>query len=670
MTNPILENSPLPLGLPDWGAITPSDIIPALDEAIAVQREAWEKIATNPEPPTIENTIDALEDSGRLLNRAASIAYTFTSSIGGPQYESIEAEVEQKLTAHFNAYYLDKRIYRRIKALDVSHAPEYVRTWVDDELKHFRLSGIELSDEDAHTLMSLDSQIAAAQVEFNHRVIKAMSDNALVIADVSELEGAAPAQLHQWKQSDGTFRVPLENYTMQAALAQLANPQTRRKLLAASLRRGFGDHESSDTRSLVLQIVRLRAQRAQLLGFSSHAELVAQREAAGSSQAIMDLLTKVADRAMAAVTKQKSTLEAMAAADGVDFEVADWPYYQEKLRAQIGLDNDALAPYFELNATVENGVFFAANRLYGLTFHERTDLAGYVPRMRTWEVRDESGTTIALFQADYVTREGKSGGAWMDEVQMGSERDGTLPIIHNNMNFPEPKNGEPLLLTWDNVTTLFHEFGHALHGILGRTYYRSQAGTSVPRDVVEMPSQLNEIWASHPEVIAHYARHYQTGEPLPQHLIDAIVASQHIGQAYDTAELVASMLLDQAWHRLAPEDVPDDVEAFERETLARFGIDFVPPRYRSTYFAHTFGGGYDAGYYSYMWADVLVGELEEWWHAQDRDSDGGFRREVGQEYAEKLLSRGSTRPFMTSFKAVVGHEPSADAMIRLRGLAD
>ncbi len=672
--NPLLEKSSLPYQLPDWAAIKTEHLMPAFKEAMRLQREAWEEIATNPDEPTVENTVEALEKANEPLSRAFHAGFTLISSIGGPELEAVEAEAGPLYSEHFNVYRLDKRIYDRLAALDLESLEPEAAYFVEEELKAFRLGGIELDDGDQAKLRELDSEISRAEIEFSQRVVKAMEDNELVVENVDDLAGLSSEQLDSFKQADGTYRIPLDNYTNQPIQAELTNPATRRAVLNASLSRGLGDHETSDTRELVLKIARLRAERAELLGYPYHAQAVAEREMAGDSQAIIDLLTSVSIKSVEAVERDRAKLEELAAADpsGDGLQAGDWVYYQEKLRGELGLDDAAIKPYMLLENVVEKGIFYAANKLYGITFKPREDLAGYLPSVKTWEVKDENGEGIGLFQADFYRRKGKGGGAWMNSLVDGSEFNGTKPVIMNNCNFPEPAEGEPCLLTWDNVITVFHEFGHALHGLLTKTKYASTAGTSVPRDFVELPSQLNEMWAYHPEVLANYAINYSTGAPLPPELAQALSASKTFGQAFDTTEFVAAALLDQAWHRLGSADVPDDVESYEKKALETFGVsvDIVPPRYRSAYFSHTFGGGYDAGYYSYMWAEVLVADLEQWFQTEAQiDDDGGLNRTAGNKLREELLARGGSRSPMESFKAVRGREPRAEALLERRGLA-
>ncbi|MDP9832726.1 M3 family metallopeptidase [Trueperella abortisuis] len=674
MTNPLLSRSALPYNVPDWGAIKPGHIVPALKELMAAEREAWEQIATNAEPATVANTVDALEDAGLPLALALNAAYTLMSSIGGDELDAVQSEVLPLLSEHANAFRLDRRIYDRFAAIDRTGLdPETVR-YITEELDSFTRSGITLDDADKARLRDLDSRLSTLEVEFSQRVIKAMDDNAAVLGP-DDVAGVDDARLAAARQDDGTYRFALDNFTNQTLQVALEKPEARAAVLQASLSRGLGAHASSDTRELVLQIARLRAERAELLGYPHHAQAVADAGMAKDSQAIVDLLGSVAPKALAAVERDRVKLDELAAADRVTLTASDYSYYQEKLRGELGLDDEALKPYLELNNVVENGIFFAAGKLYGLTFKPRPDIAGWVDSCKTWEVFDESGEGIALFQADYFRRKGKSGGAWMNPAVDGSAHDGLRPVILNNCNFPEPADGEPCLLSWDNVITVFHEFGHALHGILTRTTYRSLAGTEVPRDFVELPSQLNEMWAYNPQVMTSYARHYKTGEPLPEQMARKLTEAATFGQALDTTEFLAAALLDQAWHRLRPDEVPTDVaefEAFEEGALRQMHIfhELVPPRYRSAYFAHTFGGGYDAGYYSYMWAEVLVADLENWFRNDAAiESDGGLNRAAGRKLASELLSRGNSRDPMESFVAVRGRKPRAEALLERRGLA-
>ncbi|MDP9805697.1 peptidyl-dipeptidase Dcp [Trueperella bonasi] len=669
-SNPLLTPSTLPYSVPDWAAIKPEHILPAVKELMARERQIWEEVGSNTEPATAENTVHILEDAGRDLAAALMPAFTLMSSVGGTEIDAVQAEIYPLLAEHRNAYRLDRRIYNRFTAIDLDALDPETWRYVEEELKEFKRSGIELGDADKARLRELDAKLSALEVEFSQRVVKAMDDHAVVFENVEDLAGLSAERIEAAKQEDGTYRFPLENFTNQTLQMDLDLPQSRKKVLDASLSRGLGEHATSDTREIVLEIARLRAERAELLGYPFHAQAVAEAGMAKDSQAIVDLLGSVAPRAVAAVEQDRVKLEGLAAGSGV--KAADYTYYQEKLRAQLGLDDNALRPYLKLENVVEKGIFFAAEKLFGISFKPREDIAGYVPTMKTWEVLDENGEGIGLFQGDYYRRPGKRGGAWMNDAVTGSLRDGTKPVILNNCNFAEPADGGASLLTWDHVITVFHEFGHALHGLLTTTYYRSLAGTSVPRDFVELPSQLFEMWAYHPEVLANFAVHHETGEPLPSELVQKLTEASSFGQAFATTEFLAAALLDQAWHRLDSDEIPDDVEEFEAKALEKFqiGHELVPPRYRSAYFAHTFGGGYDAGYYSYMWAEMLVGDLEDWFRTEGaKDGDGGLNREAGEVYRRELLARGNARDPMESFVAMRGRQPRAEALLERRGLA-
>ncbi|WP_077138216.1 M3 family metallopeptidase [Flaviflexus massiliensis] len=671
MTNPLLIPSKLPYRVPNWGQIKPSHILPAAREAMKRQKEAWEQIASNPEPATVENTLVAVDEAGDEFSRVLMPAYTLFSSIGGDELDAIQAELGPEMSAHGNLFWLDRRMYDRYNSIDLEGADEETSYVVSETLKKFRQNGIDLPAEKQEKLKELDAALSSLEISFSQRATRAMSDNALVVSSREELDGMTDEQVASLKQCDGTYRLPLLNFTNQPQLVDLVSPKTRKALLDASISRGLGGVETSDTRQIVHDIATLRAQRAELLGAPHHAQVVAQRGMAQDSQAIIDLLSTVGARATAAVDRELEELKSVAGDN--EITAADWTHYQEQIRGQVAVDDAALAPYLALTNVVEKGIFFAATELYGITFNLRPDIPTYVDPMKSWEVLDEDGTPIGLFQADFFARPGKSGGAWMNSLVHQSRRAGTLPVIQNNCNFDEPAPGTELLLTWDQVETVFHEFGHALHGLLSDTYYTSTSGTAVPRDFVEMPSQLNEMWAYHPRVLANYATHVETSEALPAELASRLSASKTFGQGFATTEFVASALLDQAWHRLTTDDVPpaSQIEEFEETALKRLGVfhSLVPPRYRTAYFKHTFGGGYDAGYYSYMWAEVLVADVEQWFMTEGaKDGDGGLNREAGTILRRELLSRGSSRDPMESFKAVRGREPRAEALLERRGL--
>ena len=668
MTNALLDPSPLPYGVPQWSKITPDIILPAARSAMANQKEVWESVATSSEPATVANTLDVLDRAEAELSRVLAPAYTLFSSIGGDELDAVQAQLGPELSAHANAFWLDRRIFDRIEAIDLDGASEEAIYLVEDLLRKFRLRGIDLPEDTQAKLKELDSVLSGKEIEFARRAVKAMSDNSLMLTDREALAGLSEDEKNSYQDGDG-YVIPLLNFTNQPLQADLDNAETRRALLQTSMARGLGGHESSDTRQLVVDIARLRAEKAALLGRPHHAQVVAEAGMATDSQKIVDLLTSVAGPAIAAVEREAADLTELA---GGELAAADWTYHEAKLRARVSVNDADLRPYLALSNVVTNGIFYAASRLYGISFEERPDIPGYLPSVRTWEVFDSDGQAIGLFQADFYTRVGKNGGAWMNPIVSQSHAAGTKPVIMNNCNFTDPGEGKECLLTWDQVETVFHEFGHALHGLLSDTTYEMTSGTSVPRDFVELPSQLNEMWMYHPDVLARYAVHYETGEPLPAELVSKLSASKTFGQGFATTEFVASALLDQAWHRLDTEQIPsaEEVEDFEAAALSGFGVahELVPPRYRSTYFTHTFGGGYDAGYYSYMWAEVLVADIEQWFADNAIDGDGGFNPEAGKILREELLSRGSSRDPMASFIAVRGREPRAEALLERRGL--
>ncbi|MFT0762691.1 M3 family metallopeptidase [Actinomyces sp. F1_1611] len=644
--------------LPDFSTLTldqiEADILAGMEE----QRAQWEEVATNPEAPTVANTLVALDESGARLDRAGAIFWTLASSIGGDELDRLQEKLVPLLTEHSNTYLLDERLYRRF--LELSDPDPQTQWEIAEQIRAFEQHGIACPDKEQ--LRRLNVRIAELETEVDQRISKQLEETGLSVTDEAELAGLDEATRAGYRRDHDWF-IRCRNFSTQLDQSVLEEPRVRRALLEVSVTRGRTG--STDTRALIVELTQLRSERAHLLGFPDHATVVMQGETIPGPDAAQDLLVEVGRAARARVDEDAQKLRQLCP----DLEAADWPFYENQLRAQeLGFDAESLRPYLELNRILTDGVFYAANRLYGITLTERPDLRGWHEDVRVWEVKEEDGTALGLFLGDYFTRPGKSGGAWMSELQEAHPASGQLPIITNDANFTKPAPGQPLLLTWDDVETLFHEFGHALHGLFSDTKYRDSAGTNVPRDFVELPSQLNEMWAFHPEVLSRYARHYQTGEPLPADLLAAVVGSKSFGQGFATLEYVEAALIDQAWHRegTLPTEA-DQVPTFEVEALERLGLwhDLVPPRYRSTYFAHTFAGGYDAGYYAYMWAETLAAEVEEWFRAQP---NGGLTREAGEKLRRELLSRGNSRPPLDSFRAVTGKDASAQSVLRRRGL--
>ncbi|MGM0384405.1 MAG: M3 family metallopeptidase [Actinomycetota bacterium] len=683
--NPFAAPSSLPLELPDFAAATPEAVREALDAGLAAQRAEWDAIAADEEIATVENTLVALERSGQLLSRVLPVGFTLMESVGGVEWDALEAEFMPRLSAHADALHLDAGIVRRLESLERGRdllGLDAETAWLLEEyLRDFRRAGIGLADEDQETLKELNQRIAAAETEFSQRATKALEEAAQLFTDAEDLTGLDPetldalAQAAQDRGRDG-WLITLLSPTQQPLVPRLESPATRERLMRASLARGDGHDPASDTRELILTLARLRAERARLLGHETHAAAVAEEGTAKSAEAVAERLAALPPPAARNARREGEQLAEVTAETG-PFTAADWAYASERLRKRrFSVDDDVLRPYLELDSVLTDGVFWAAEKLYGITFHERPDLHTFSPDVRVWEVQEEDGSTLALFLGDHYARKGKRGGAWMHNLVDQSHLLGRAPVVMNTLNITKPADGEPTLLTWDEVTTCFHEFGHALHGLLSDVTYPSLSGTDVPRDFVEFPSQVNEMWMANRTVVANFARHHRTGEILPDELLDRLLSMGSHGQGFRTSEYLAAALLDQAWHRLLPDEVPDDVAAvarFEESALEAAGLayDLVPPRYRSTYFNHAFGGGYDANYYSYVWAEVLDADAVEWFKDEGaNDGDGGLNRVAGQRFRDEVLSRGNSRDPLESFRAFRGRDAEIGPLLRRRGLTE
>ncbi|MDO5726568.1 MAG: M3 family metallopeptidase [Bowdeniella nasicola] len=671
--NPLATPSSLPYQLPDFAAIDAVTIRAALDAGFTQQRREWDAIASNPEPATVENTLVALEESGQLLARAADVFFTCAASLGG-QYAELEGDYVPKFAAHRSDFYLNADLYRRIREVaDNTEQKSRDTSWLlQCYLRDFRRAGADLPAGEQRLLRELNREIATLETSFTHKVVAELDAKAPVLSP-DELLGLPAAQRDQLARVDGGYRLELLSTTQQPILRSLRDGDARAKVFDISATRNWdGDH---DTRHIVLQLAKLRAERAQLLGYQHHADYVADGAAAGTSQAVMDQLLEMATPAARNAKAESAQLaEIMGREDPRHFSFADWQYYEQQLaRERFDLDEDELRNYLELRQVIEDGVFFAAEQLYGLSFTRRDDLMGYHQDVLVWEVFDRDGTGLGLFLGDFYNRPGKRGGAWMNALVAGSQLLGRGSVVLNNLNISRPAPGEPTLLTWDEVRTCFHEFGHALHQLLSDVYWPSQSGTAVPRDFVEYPSQVNEMWMDHPRVLNNYAKHWQTGAALPREMATTLQAMGSFGQGFATGEYLAAALLDQAWHRLTPAEVPTEVAHvadFERRVLRDFGIDVVPPRYRTTYFAHTFGGGYDAGYYAYVWSEVLDADTVRWFREEAaRDGDGGLNLEAGARLRAEVLARGNSRDPEVSFAAFMGRKPAIEPLLRRRGLA-
>jgi len=636
-------------------------------------------IANDSAAPTLDNTLVAMERSGQMLNRVADVFFAMASADTNDTIEELRSELAPKLSAHNDAILLNGLLFERIKALyeqrdSMELDPESHRL-IDEIYKDFvRAGALRRSDEEKEILMAMNAELASLKTQFSQNVLDEVNANAIVVDSVEELAGfssnqiAAASEAAKARDLEGKYVIPLLNHSGQPALSSLENRALRERIHKISLSRGMSGGEF-DNREILTRIAKIRAQRAQLLGYENHAAYRLENQTARTTNAVNERLATLTPLAVANAKREAADLQAMIDAQGGDFELAswDWDFYTEKVRRdRYDFDESQLKPYLEMNNVLVNGVFFAAEKVYGLTFKERPDLPIYLPDVKVWEVFDADGTTLALFIQDFYARESKRGGAWMNAYVSQSSLMGTRPVVANHLNVPKPAEGEPTLLTWDEVTTMFHEFGHALHGMFSNVKYPSFAGTSVPRDFVEYPSQVNEMWADWPEVLENYAVHFATGEPMPKELLDKVLATAKFNQGFKTTEYLAASLLDQAWHQKTPEELPeaDGLIEFEAGALIDAGVamDTVPPRYRSTYFSHIIGG-YAAGYYAYIWSEVLDADTVEWFK-----ENGGMSRENGDHFRRTLLSRGGAEDAMTLFRNFRGRDPDIQPLLERRGL--
>ncbi|MFI0153706.1 M3 family metallopeptidase [Streptomyces lydicus] len=672
MANPFFEPSDLPYALPPFVRIRHEHYLPAFERGMAEQREEIAAIGSRTAPPTFENTVEALERSGAVLGRVSRVFFNKAGSDTDDALQALEVELAPRLAAHDDALLLDPALFARLDALyeareDLALDPEQLRVLERHHTLRVR-AGARLAPDQQRRLRELNAEIAARCAEFRRNLRAATADAALVLERAEELAGlpsdqvaAAAENARALGRPDG-FVLSLKNFTSQTELATLDDPALRERLLAASLGRG-----TECNGPVAVALARLRAERAALLGYPSHAAWEVADRTAGTTEAVEEMFGRLAGPAVANAVREGAVL---AKAAGVaEIGAADWQYYAERVRKErFDLDAAALRPYLELETVLRDGVFHAANLVYGLTFTERPDLVAYHPDARVFEVREEDGSALGLYIGDFHARPSKRGGAWENELVQQSHLLGHRPVVVNNLNVARPPAGEPVLLTWREVGTLFHEFGHALHALFSDVRYPLLAGTQVPRDFVEFPSQVNEMWAEQPEILAHYARHHVTGEPMPQDLPGRLREAESFGAGFRVVEHQAAAVLDWSWHSLpADGDLPDegDAEAFEAAALERWGLALpaIPPRYRTGYFAHVFSGGYPAGYYGYRWAEVLDADTVRWFR-----ENGRTVRESGEIFRRELLGRGGSVDPMAAFRAVVGHDPEIGPLLARHGL--
>ncbi len=681
-SGPFAAPSPLPMHYPQFDKIKDSDFAPAFDAGMAIQLREMAAIADNPAPPTFENTIVAMEKSGQVLNRATSVFFNLVATDKNDAREKLETEYAPKFSAHADAIALNPKLFARIKTLydarDSLGLDAVDRRLLEKRYQDFMRAGAALDETQKARIRAINTELSTLDTRFNQNVLAEVNASAVVVDDRAQLAGlseeqiAAAAEAAKARNLPGKYVIALLNTTGQPVEAQLQDRALRQRIFDASVARCSRGNQWDNT-GVVAQVLKLRAERARLLGYDTYANYVLADETAGNQDNVNAMLRQLAPKALANARREGADLQAMidagqkaAGQPGFALQPWDWAYYSEKVRkARYSFDESQLKPYFEMRNVLENGVFYAANKLYGLTFKERTDLPKYRADTWTYEVFDRDGKPLAIFIWDPYARASKRGGAWMNTYVAQSKLLGEQPVVANHLNIPKPSEGKPTLLTWDEVTTAFHEFGHALHGFFQDVRY-PYFSMNVPRDFVEYPSQVNEMWADWPEVLAHYAKHYQTGAPMPKELLDKVVAASKFNQGFATTEYLEAAMLDQRWHQLPLEQIPDasGVMAFEASALKADGFDYapVPPRYRTPYFSHIMGG-YAAGYYAYIWSEVLAANTSKWIREH-----GGLTRENGDRVREKVLAPGGEIAPDRLFPNLAGHEPTIEPLLEQRGL--
>lgn len=675
--NPFLQPSTLPFEAPPFDKIQATDYQPAIEAGMKQHLAEVEKIAENPAPPTFDNTLVALERSGALLNRVQRAFSAVTGANTNDTLQQTEKEEAPRLTAHQDAIYLNAALFKRIETIysarDTLKLDAESRRLVEWYYAGFVHAGARLSDADKIKLQALNKEASMLSVAFANKLLAATKSGALVVDDSSKLAGmtdreiAAAAQAAKNRGLNGKWVIPLQNTTQQPALLPLDDRAVREHLFDASWNRAEkGD--ANDTRATISRLAQVRAQKAKLLGFPTYSAWVLQEQMAKTPATVLKFVRDLVPPATAKARAEGDAIQAMIRKDGKTFKLEpwDWDHYADQVRkARYDLDENQIKQYFELNNVLQNGVFYAANQLYGLTFKERNDVPVYQPDVRVFEVFDADGSPLGLFYCDYFKRDNKRGGAWMSNLVSQSKLLGTKPVIYNVANFSKPASGQPALLSFDDVTTMFHEFGHALNGFFADQEYPSLSGTRVARDFVEFPSQFNQHWAQDPKVFAHYATNYKTGAPMPQALVNKIRKASTFNQGYSLTELVSAALLDMSWHTL-PADAPmQNVDAFETQSLKTNHVDLrsVPPRYRSSYFNHIWDSGYASGYYAYLWTEMLDDDAFQWFK-----ENGGLTRANGDRFRSMILSRGNTEDLATMYRAFRGRDPSIEPMLEDRGL--
>ncbi len=674
--NPFALRSTLPYELPDFNRISIEQYLPAFYEGCRLHLLEIDAIVAQSEV-TFENTIVSLERAGQVLNRMLMVFYNKSSSDTSDELDAIEAEIAPKLAAHSDSIQLNPALFARVDELHKKRgelALDAESDWLLDRYhRDFIHAGAHLSEADRETLKGYNERLSVLQTQFDQRQHNDVNELAVIVDDLAELDGLSETQIATSAAAaaarglEGKWVIPMVNFTGHPLLSSLTNRNLRERIMKNALAKG-GRGNEFDVSDVVLEFVELRAKRAQLFGFKSHAEYIISNQTAGTPENVHGMLRRIAPAAIRNARLEAADIQAAIDAEGGKFtlESWDWDLYTERVRLEkYNVDTEKFKPYFELERVLKDGVFFAATKLFGITFTPRPDLVAYHPDARVFEVHNEDGTELALFIFDAYARESKRGGAWMNNLVDQSFLMGQKPVVVNNLNIPKPPAGEPTLLTFDETNTLFHEFGHALHGMLSSVTYPRFSGTSTPRDFVEFPSQVNEMWMLWPEVVENYAKHHITGEALPQEWIDNLKATDTFNQGHATTSYLAAAILDLAWHELTPGAGVSDVFSFEARAIADYGLDFgpVPTRYRTTYFSHIFAGGYSAGYYGYIWSEVLDADTVEWFK-----NNGGLTRSNGDHFRKTLLSRGGSKDAMQLFRDFRGQDASIEPLLNRRGL--
>ena len=671
------QPSPLPFHAPDFSKIRTGDFEPAMEEGMRRQRAEVAAIAANPAPATFDNTIVALERSGQMLTRVSDVFFDLTQANTDDTLQKVEAKETPRLAAHHDAIYMDPKLFARVKAIydrrEQLHLGAEALQLVKVYYQQFVHSGAQLPAADQAKLRAINTRESTLETKFEHQLLAATKAGALVVDDVKQLDGlsaekiAAAANDAKNRKLKGKWVIPLQNTSLQPDLMSLNDRAVREKLFHqrwTATEKG----DANDTRATIAEIAQLRARKAKLLGYSSYAAYTLYDQMAQTPETVEKFLSRLVPATAAEERREAADVQSVIDKSGAHFKLEpwDWDHYAEKIRkARYDLDEDQLKPYFELDNVLKNGVFYAANRLYGLSFKERKDIPAWQPDVRVFEVTDANGKPLGLMYFDYFKRDNKAGGAWMSNLVEQSRLLGNTPVIYNVANFTKPAPGQPALISFDDVSTMFHEFGHALHGLFADQDYPTLSGTAVARDFVEFPSQFNEHWALDPEVLAHYAIHYRTHQPMPKPLADKIRKAQTFNQGYALGEVLAAAELDMRWHTLSDAAPRQDVDAFEAKSLATMGLDTaeVPPRYRSSYFLHIWGNDYAAGYYAYLWTEMLDDDTFDWF-----TKHGGLTRQNGQRLRDLVLSRGHTLDYGPMFRAFYGKDPDIEPMLAHRGL--